>query len=193
MPNLRRSATGCTGLAATLVLLGCSNEKEQIGREIAAMNTSNIQRISNIYAAYQNAKNGKGPKDEVELKGFIKEYDPFKVASMGFDANNLDKSFTSERDGAAFKIRYNVGGGRGSADAVVFEATGKDGKKQVGYTGGKVEEVDDATYQALWSGKKPAGSADSKGGPPSGAPDPKNAAGGRPSGAPAGAPTGPPK
>ena len=96
---------------------------------------------------------------------------------MGFDPANLDKAFTSERDGKPFKIRYNVGGGRGSVDPVVFEQDGVAGKKQVGFTGGKVEEVDDATYKDLWAGKKPA---NMPAGPPTGPDSPQ---GGRPAGA----------
>jgi hypothetical protein len=184
MHSVRRAAAGAAGLAFLLSLIGCSSERDQQARDMAAANKSNAQRLANIYAAYQNAKGGKGPKDEAELKAFIKEYDPFKVQSMGFDPGNVDKAFTSERDGAAFKIRYGVGGGRGSVDAVVFESAGKDGKKQVGYTGGKVEDVDDATYKALWSGKKPAGASVA-----TGAADPKGV--GRPVGPPAGAPKGP--
>ena len=105
---------------------------------------------------------------------------------MGIDPNNLDAAFTSERDSKPFKVRYKVGGGRGSASAVVFEQEGKDGKKQVGFTGNsKVEDVDDATYQQLWSGKGPSPTAS---GPPGALPGKES----RPAGRPTGAPTGPP-
>jgi hypothetical protein len=165
----------------TAGLLGCNRDKtaEQVGE----MNKSNIQRIGNMYAAYQNMKGGGGPKDEADLKAWIRDYDPAKLSMMKIDVNNLDGLFTSERDNKPFKIRYKIGGGRGSVDPVVFEQDGAGGKKQVGYTGGKVEEVDDATYAQLWAGKSP-----SVAGP--GGPGSKDF--GRPSGAPAGAPKGPP-
>jgi hypothetical protein len=172
---------GLLGLCVALV--GCSGD--ETSKQISAMNTSNIQRLANMYAGHQNSKSGAGPKDEAAFKEFIKVWDPTKLSAMNIDPANLDKTFTSERDGKPFKIRYGVGGGRGSVDAVVFETEGKDGKKQVGYTGGKVEEVDDATYKDLFAGKK-SGSA------PSGPPTGPNS-GGRPTGAPPGAPTGPPK
>ena len=183
-----RAITRLAGFAAAAlgltVLAGCS---DQTANQVAAMNTSNIQRLSNVYAAYQNMKSSRGPKDEAELKAFIKEYDPNKLQMMKIDPRNLDGLFTSERDGKPFKVRYGVGGGRGSVDPVVFEQEGKDGKKQVGFTGGKVEEVDDATYQQLWSGK---GGHEPPAAPPTG----PNKAAGRPSsgGPPPGAPTGPP-
>jgi len=170
------------GAAAILVAwsAGCSRDKtaEQVGE----MNKSNIQRISNMYAAYQNMKGGGGPKDEADLKAWIREYDPNKLSMMKIDVNNLDGLFTSERDGKPFKVRYKVGGGRGSVDPVVFEQEGAGGKKQVGFTGGKIEEVDDETYAQLWAGKVPAAVA------PPGTKDASRPAGG---GAPAGAPKGP--
>jgi hypothetical protein len=160
-------------------MAGCSRNK--VAEQVAAMNTSNIMRLANIYSAFQNYKAGKGPKDEAEFKTFIKDFDAEKLRMMGIDPNNLDAVFTSERDGKPFKVRYKVGGGRGSVDAVVFEQQGVEGKKQVGFTGLKVEEVDDATYQKLWGGKGDAGPQ----GPPA------KSASGRPSGIPPGAPTGP--
>lgn len=179
--NTRRTrAAGLIGLALLVGLVGCS---DQTAKDVAAMNGSNIQRLSNIYSAYQNYKGGQGPKDEADFKNFIKDFDKTKLEMMGIDPNNLGAVFTSERDGKPFKVRYRVGGGRGSVDAVVFEQEGKDGKKQVGFTGGKVEEVDNTTYQQLLAGKGPSQPA---GGPPGAA-----SRGGRPTGPPAGAPVGP--
>jgi hypothetical protein len=185
MLRIRTWAAPAALAAFAAGLAGCSGD--QTANQVAAMNTSNIQRVSNIYAAFQNYKGNRGPKDEAEFKGFIKDFDPNKLKMMGIDPNNLDGLFTSERDGKTFKVRYNVGGGRGSVDAVTFEQEGKDGKKQVGFTGGKVEDVDDATYQQLWSGK---GEHQAPGATPAG----PNKAAGRPTGGgpPPGAPTGPP-
>jgi hypothetical protein len=168
------------GLAATYLLValaGCSGN--DTASQVAAINTSNIQRLANMYSGYQNMKSSGGPKDEKDFKAFIKNFDPAKLKMRGIDPNGLDALFTSERDGKPFKIRYQVGGGRGSEAPVIFEQVGKEGKKQVGYTGlSKVEEVDDARYAQLWSGKS--------------APtvDPKAAV--RPSGIPSGTPKGPP-
>jgi hypothetical protein len=172
MHNLRnRSAAGVAVAFLLAALGGCEPD---IGSQVAAMNKSNIQRLGNMYAAFQNIKGGRGPVDEAEFRTFIKDFDPPKLKMMGIDPTNLDALFTSERDGKTFSLRYKVGGGRGSSDAVVFEQEGKDGKKQVGYTMGKVEDVDDATYVQLLAGEKAPGGS------------------GRPTGRPAGAPTGPP-
>lgn len=192
MRSIRRLWRPASLLLAAVVCAtfsaGCETDNSL--KELAGMNTSNIQRLSNLYAGFQNAKGGSGPKDEAEFKEFIKAYAPDRLSAMNVDVNNLDKTFTSERDSKPFKVRYKVGGGRGAVAAVVFEQDGVGGKKQVGFTGGKVEEVSDAEYAALWSGKA-APSGQPSGGSPAGGPP---AGGGRPGvgGPPSGAPTGPP-
>lgn len=176
---MKRRVLGAIAIAIFAGLTGCGKDKN--AKEVGAMNTSNIQRLANMYSAFQNQK-GRGPKSEVEFKEFITGYDTAKLEMMGIkDAGAI---FVSDRDSKPFKIRFNVGGGRGSVDAVVFEAEGQAGTKQVGYTGGRVEDVDESSYAQLWAGKgkDPAGPV---GGPPSGP-------GGRPTGPPSGAPTGPP-
>jgi hypothetical protein len=184
MRAIRTPLAAATAVALLVGLTGCADKTT---RQVSAMNTSNIQRVSNLYSAYQNYKAGQGPKDEADFKAFVKAFDPNNLSMMGVDPNNVEAVFTSERDGKPFKIRYKVGDGRGSVSAVVFEQEGKDGKKQVGFTGNsKVEDVDDATYQQLWAGKGPSE-------PPAAAPVSKTGPGGRPSGPPPGAPTGPPK
>jgi hypothetical protein len=174
------------GAAAAILLAGLSGcSGNNVAKELAAMNTSNVHRVANMYSGFQNYKNGRGPNDEAEFKQFIKEFDPEKLSMMGIDKNNVDKLFTSEWDGKPFKIRYKIGGGRGSVAAVVFDQEGKNGKKRVGFTGNaRVDEVDDATYASLWAGQ---GESAAPAAPPAGAPS-----GGRPSGLPPGAPTGPP-
>jgi hypothetical protein len=178
--NYSRLAFWAVSAAFLAGLAGCSGNSA--ARQVAAMNTANIQRVANIYSAFQQFKGGRGPKDAAELKAFIKDFDPARLAMMGIDPNKVDELFTSERDSKPFKVRYNVGGGRGSVAAVVFEQDGQDGQKQVAFTGNaRVEAVDNTAYAQLWAGRgesqPPAGPAVQKG------------RGGRPPGAPTG-PTG---
>jgi hypothetical protein len=168
-----------------LALAGCSSD--QTASQVSAMNATNLQRLTNLYTASMAAHGWQGPKTEAELKEFIKQYDPNKLAMMHIDPNNLDAVFKSERDGKPFKVKYGQGGGPGAAVAVVFEQESHEGKKQVGLTNGTQEDADPARYNELWSGKAaPSGGRAAGGqvGPPGG--------GGRPTGRPAGAPTGPP-
>jgi hypothetical protein len=173
------AAAAAAALAVTLT--GCG--RDRTAEAVAAMNTSNIQRLGNMYAAFQNYKGGRGPKTETEFREFIRDFDPSKLKMMSIDPGNLDGLFTSERDGKPFKVRYNVGGGRGSVDAVVFEQDGANGTRQVGFTNTTVEDADSNRYQELLTGKG-AGGGPPASGPPTGK-------GGRPTGAPPGAPTGP--
>ena len=72
---------------------------------------------------------------------------------MNVNANKLNDIFTSPRDHQPFKIKFSVGGGPSGHSAVAFEDRGIDGRRQVGFTGPSVEEVDDVRYNELWSGK----------------------------------------
>ena len=163
-------------------LAGCG--RDTTAKEVAAMNTSNIQRVANLYSAFQTYKGGRGPATEAEFQEFITQFDKEKLQMMGVNAGDLAGLFTSERDGKPFKVRYNVYGGRGAVAPVVFEQDGKNGKRMVAFTGNaKVEEVDESTYKDLWAGK--AGTTAPAGPPAGGGP-------GRPTGPPPGAPKGPP-
>src|SRR5688572_19334013 len=112
---------------------GCSSDRT--AEEVAALNKSNIQRVANMYAAFQVYKGGRGPKSEAEFKEFIAAFDAERLKMMGISSGDLGGLFTSDRDGKPFKIKYGVGGGRGSVDAVVFEQDGTGGSRQVAYTG----------------------------------------------------------
>jgi hypothetical protein len=174
--RVRVAAVAVAAVAAGLA--GCSGD--DVSGEVAAQNKSNIQRLANLYSAHQVYKGGRGPKTEAEFRQFIQAFEADKLQMMGVDTGNLDALFRSERDGKPFRIRYDVGGGRGSVDPVVFEQDGQGGTKQVAFTGGKVEDLDDTAYNQLWAAKAPGRqkAAPTKGG-------------GRPTGPPAGAPTGP--
>jgi hypothetical protein len=133
---------------------GCSTSSDPSG-QVAAMNDSNIRRVANLYTAFQIRKGFAGPKDEAAFKQFIeRDMSPKKLQLMQVDPAQVDNLFTSERDGKPFTVRYGVQGGIGVVAAVVFEQQGKDGKRQVGFTGGTVEEVDDARYGQLLKGTR---------------------------------------
>jgi hypothetical protein len=139
-------------LTCFLLLAGCSSE-DNGANQIAAVNGSNIQRLTNLYSAFQVSRYGPGPKDEAEFKRFIKdEMGSYHLELMHVDPGNIDAVFISDRDHKPFKVRYGVNGGPGIVNAVVFEEQGIDGKKQVGINGGKVMEVDDNQYKDMWEG-----------------------------------------
>lgn len=148
---------------ATLVALclivsvsGCGGRVDS-DAGIREANKTNIQRLTNLYSRHQLFHAGKGPADESAFRKYITSLDAETLKKIGVDPANLDQLFKSERDGQAFKVVYNVTGStRGSNDAVVFEQTGKDGVKEVGFTSLTVKKLTDSEIAGLQSGK-PAG------------------------------------
>ena len=73
----------------------------------------------------------------------------------GIDVNDVDSLFVGERDNLPLKIRYGLNTRvRGPSMPVVFEDTGVDDLRQVGFTNGSMQEVDAAEYDELFSGKR---------------------------------------
>lgn len=129
-------------------MAGCADNDPR--DKVAAMNDLNIKRVANLYTAYQFRHGFAGPKDEAALLDFIQHgMSPEKLRMMQVDVSQVEGLLTSDRDGRPFKIKYGVPGGIGVVTPVVFEEVGKEGKRQVGFTGGTVEEVDDARYAQL--------------------------------------------
>ena len=138
----------------SFVTAGCSQDDP--GSRVAAMNDARIKQLANLYMAHQMRNGSNGPADEKAFKSFIQNgMAPHRLEMMRVDPSKLDELFISERDGQPFVIRYGQRGGVMSKLAVVFEKEGQGGMRQVAFTNGSVEEVDDARYQEfLQAGKR---------------------------------------
>jgi hypothetical protein len=154
--NLHRSAASLAfSLLAGVFLTGCGKSTDP-DSAIAAANQQNIQRLANLYFAYQMKHEWHGPPDEPAFKQFLRAYSPAKLTRIGIDPHAIDELFVSERDGQPFKIRYGVrGSAMGSSEPVIFEADGVDGRRNVGFLNMVQREVDDAEYNDLWAGRLP--------------------------------------
>jgi hypothetical protein len=142
-----------TFFALSIECVGCSHGDP--ASRIGAMNDTRIKQLANLYMAHQMRNGSNGPKDEAAFKAFIKTGMPsHRLEMMRVDPDKVDELFVSERDGQPFVVKYGQSGGPMSQLAVVFEKEGQAGKKQVAFTNGKVEELDDAKYQELLQGKK---------------------------------------
>lgn len=120
---------------------------------VANSNKSNLQRLVNLYTLHQSKNKYAGPADEAEFKEFIKATDPRRLKQMGVDPDAVDELFVSERDGEKFKIRWGIMSGvHGCSEAAVFEATGKNGNRQVGFLNMLQKEVGAADYDTLMAG-----------------------------------------
>ncbi|MEM8865539.1 MAG: hypothetical protein AAGF31_08330 [Planctomycetota bacterium] len=121
---------------------------------LAEANSNNIERMANLYNVFQSRHNWRGPKSEAELKAFLNNWNPRKLENIGVDPNAIDELFISGRDGEPFKVRYGVPGNIMGSDApVVFEATGVDGKRMVGFLNMTSREVEADEYERLWAGR----------------------------------------
>jgi hypothetical protein len=139
-------------VASAALLAGCGGAADPADA-LAQANSSNIQRLANLYVSFQSRNEWRGPADEAAFKGFIRAYSPDKLKRIGVDPAAVDALFISERDNGPFKIRYGVpGSAMGSSDPVIFESTGVDGRRQVGFLSMTQREVDAAEYDQLWSG-----------------------------------------
>lgn len=128
------------------VLSGCGNSDTEGEARLKSANPTNIHRLTNLYSLFAQQNGGCGPKDEKQFREFIGSIGPERLGRIGIDANGIDAVFTSERDSKPFIIRYaskaqesrdaspaEKGGAGGTA--VVLEAEGVDGKRQVGFLG----------------------------------------------------------
>lgn len=153
------SVSKLTGIVAALLICGLSSSgcssKDPASR-IGEMNDTRIKQLANLYMAHQMRNGSNGPKDQAAFKSFIQNgMAPHRLEMMRVDPAKVDELFVSERDGQTFVIKYGQSGGVMSKLAVVFEKEGRDGMRQVAFTNGQVEEVDDGRYQELLqSGKK---------------------------------------
>lgn len=140
------------GLLIVVGLVGCGGSRAE--SNLASLNKSNLQRLVNLYFAYQRKHDFVGPPDETAFKEFLNAYNPDKLERIGVDPNAIDNLFVSDGDGQPFKIRYGVRGSMmGSSEPVVFESVGKGEKLRVGFLDMTQREVDQAEYDQLWNGK----------------------------------------
>lgn len=151
--NTPFNIVGCLLLSTVIFSLGCGGADSK--SMIADANDNNVKRLATAYSFFHLKNKFKGPQDETEFKKFISEQDPARMELAGIDVNDVDQLFVSERDEMPLKIRYGMNTRiRGPSLPVVFEETGVDGMRQVGFTNGSMQEVDDTEYEALFAGER---------------------------------------
>lgn len=132
-------------------LIGCSSRTNP-DSAVASVNTTNMQRLANLYFTYQSQHDWHGPANENDFKSFLRGYPEHKLTRIGVDPKDIDKLFISERDSQPFKVRYGVlGSSMGSSAPVIFESTGDGTGRLVGFLDMQQREVDDSEYKSLWS------------------------------------------
>jgi hypothetical protein len=97
--------------------------------------------LTNLYAKSEREL-GRSPANEQEFKAAIGKMD---ISLEAMKVGSIDELFVSERDGQPFVIVY----GQSPQGVVAYEQTGVDGKRQVGFKLGNIEDVDEARFREL--------------------------------------------
>lgn len=142
-----------TLFALTPMLFGCG--KGHVASVVGDANKTKIQRVKNCYMLYQG-RMLKAAENKEELVEFIKTDGRIEknLNLMGVDRNTFEESFVSDRDGAEYFIRYGTFvRDRAPEEPLVFETVGVEGKKQVIWSSGRVEEYEGKEYDKLKAGK----------------------------------------
>lgn len=148
--SVRGLSVVATGLAL-LVFTGCLGDTEEAA--LARANDTNLKKLSNMYIRYQADHGFKGPSSEKQLRDYIEQDVPdFIKERIGL--TSTDDIFISSRDNEPFKIRFAImGTGKGCTEPAIFEQTGVNGKRLVGFLNMVQREVDDEQYEKMWSGE----------------------------------------
>jgi len=129
-----------------LTLTGCGE-----GRTSRDVYSTNIKKLHRCYQLFMDNNNDRGPKDEAELKNYVKTNRTAMHILKRLDVTpeTVDDIFISERDEEPFTVRYGL---KGEADhAIVFEKTGVDGERLIALS--KVAAYGEQEYDDFLSGK----------------------------------------
>jgi hypothetical protein len=146
MPVLFNATTRRISPAALLTLCiaivaGCGGAS---GGGTSAAAAKRISMLCSLYAQ-ASAELGHPPANEAELKGFMATR-TMNASALGI--STPDDLLVSPRDGKPLVVLYDKAKGK-AASPLVHEQDGVDGKRLVGYSGGKVEEVDATRFAEL--------------------------------------------
>ena len=150
---MTRADSTCLSLAGvvTILTLGLAGCRDPVAAQVAAMNDTNLKKVSSLYRFYQYRNGWRGPQDASELRGFAAQAPKKNLELMRIDPLLFDELLVSERDGQPAKVRWGLAIGPTDIQPLVFEAEGINGKRIVVFSDARTEEVDAARYEALWS------------------------------------------
>jgi hypothetical protein len=156
-PDLRVAMLICLALLAT----GCGrgSVEDQLSKALEKDNKTNIQKTTSCYLIYQALNGMSPPKSLEQLRTFITTHkSPEKALKrMGLKREDFD-SYLIGRDGEPLTIKYGVRGISGPDSpnsAIIFEAVGVDGVRQVSFNDREIKEISDhVEYDRLLNEKK---------------------------------------
>jgi hypothetical protein len=110
----------------------------------------NLKALSVFYGQYLGTHRGQSPPDEAEFKKYVRSLPAEQLKVFNVEPGDVDKLFISPRDNQPYGIAYKSKAGppgESGAPMVIWEQSGRNGKRYVADAVGKVEEIDDATFQ----------------------------------------------
>jgi len=139
----RRSLLAIFGGVAIAATIGCGRSNSSAETE-----SSNLKPLAVYYGRFVGANRGKGPKDENQLKEFIRNRPADELSTMGI--TDVDSLFISSRDKKPYKFKFEEKQPMpGQLSIFAWEQDGVNGKRFVGGTLGQIEEVDEARFREL--------------------------------------------
>jgi hypothetical protein len=110
-----------------------------------------LQTLAVYYGRFMSVNRGMGPPSEAELKKFVKSRPASELQTFGFEPDTVDQMFISPRDQEPYGIALKIPGGvpkpDGTVTMIIWEKTGVNGKRYVADAVGRIEEIDEATFQ----------------------------------------------
>ncbi len=123
-------------------------------------NDQHLKALSVCFGRYVSQHRGQGPPNEAEFRKFLKTLGNEELQSLGIDPNNLDALFVSPRDKQPYGIAWGQASTPPGPDGFVplraWEQSGVGGRRVVANGLGKIEEVDEATFNKLQAAAPPS-------------------------------------
>ncbi len=106
--------------------------------------------MSTVYLDFAAAR-GRGPQDQQQLLGHIKNVPQFLLSQSGIAPGAPGRVLISKRDGEPFVINYGVHIclKKHSSQVIACEKNGKDGTRYVAFSDGHIDCIDDAAMKEL--------------------------------------------
>src|SRR5437667_6839764 len=144
-PSYSRAGWSALCIAVAAGLTGCGGKEGQVPPV-----ERNLKALAVFYGRYLGQNRGVGPPNEADLKKFIRSRPATELETFGVTPDGLDEIFKSPRDNQPFGIAWRAQPGPpgpdGSAAMVAWEANGVGGKRYVVDAVGRIEEIDQATF-----------------------------------------------
>ena len=109
----------------------------------------NLKALAVFYGQFTGQHRGQAPANEAEFKKYVQSLPAAQIQAFGLDPNSIDKVFVSPRDNEPYGVVYRSKSSTPgqAATMVIWEQKGSGGKHYVADALGKVEEIDEATFQ----------------------------------------------